>query len=126
MSQRDRTSCSEARSALWLDCVNVATFRGEGTMAAYLIAEHKIADPAAYEEYRIKALAAVDRFGGKLLLRARSVEALAGSWQPDRLVVLEFADMASLKAMHDSPDYQALIGIRNVAAANVLLAIEAA
>lgn len=52
--------------------------------------------------------------------------ALAGSWQPDRLVVLEFADMASLKAMHDSPDYQALIGIRNVAAANVLLAIEAA
>ncbi|WP_189556868.1 DUF1330 domain-containing protein [Mesorhizobium sp. M4B.F.Ca.ET.089.01.1.1] len=42
-------------------------------MAAYLIAEHKIADPAAYEEYRIKALAAVDRFGGKLLLRARSV-----------------------------------------------------
>ncbi|MDX8434448.1 DUF1330 domain-containing protein [Mesorhizobium abyssinicae] len=36
-------------------------------MAAYLIAEHKIADPAAYEEYRIKALAAVDRFGGKLL-----------------------------------------------------------
>lgn len=94
-------------------------------MAAYLVAEHKITDPTAYSEYRAKALAAVDRYGGKLFLGAHSIEVLAGSWQPDRFVVLEFADMASLKAMYESPDYQSLIGIRDGSAANVLLAIEA-
>ena len=94
-------------------------------MAAYLVAEHKITDPTAYAEYRSKALAAVDRCGGKLFLGARTIEVLAGSWQPDRFVVLEFADMAALKAMYESPDYQSLIGIREGAATNVLLAIEA-
>ncbi|MFD1987044.1 DUF1330 domain-containing protein [Mesorhizobium newzealandense] len=94
-------------------------------MAAYFVAEHKITDPTAYAEYRSKALAAVDRYGGQLFLGARSIEVLAGSWQPDRFVVLEFADMTALKAMYESPDYQSLIGIREGAATNVLLAIEA-
>ena len=94
-------------------------------MAADPFAEHKITDPVAVAEYRTRALAAVDRYGGKLSLGANSIEALAGSWQPDRFVVLEFADMATLKAMYELRDHHSLSGICDGAATNVLLAIQA-
>jgi uncharacterized protein (DUF1330 family) len=38
-------------------------------MAAYLIAEVEITDPAAYEEYRKQVPAIIARYGGKYLAR---------------------------------------------------------
>jgi len=39
-------------------------------------------------------------------------------------VILEFADMASLKAFYGSPEYQRLIAIRQRASRGRLIAIE--
>jgi uncharacterized protein (DUF1330 family) len=40
-------------------------------------------------------------------------------------VVAEFADMTALRAWHDSPEYQALIALRDAGAEVVLTAYEA-
>ena len=68
-------------------------------MAAYLIAEHKVTDAAKFEEYRSKVGPMIARHGGKYLTRGGSHKILEkGYWQPERVVVIEFPDMAALNA----------------------------
>ena len=62
-------------------------------MSAYVVAEVEVTDPASYEEYRKMVPATIARYGGKYLVRGGAVETKEGSWQPKRLVVLEFASM---------------------------------
>jgi uncharacterized protein (DUF1330 family) len=95
-------------------------------MPAYLIAHIEITDPAGYEEYRKRVLPVVTAHGGRFLARGGAITVLEGSWQPTRLVILEFPDMAALKSFYDSPAYGPLIELRNRAARSNLVAIEGA
>ena len=95
-------------------------------MPAYLIADIEITDPAGYEEYRKRVPPIVTAHGGRFLARGGTTTVLEGSWQPTRLVILEFPDMAALKAFHDSPAYRPLIELRNRTAKSNLVAIEGA
>ena len=95
-------------------------------MPAYLIAEHKIVDAAKFEEYRIRTAALIARFGGCCLTRAGSHRMLEPSvWSPDRVVIIEFPDMAALQAWCRSPQYEPLIALRKAAAEDMLIALEA-
>ena len=69
----------------------------EAPMGAYLIADVHITDPATYEEYKRQVSPLIARFGGRYAARAGRHEVLEGDWEPHRLVVLEFPDMAALK-----------------------------
>jgi uncharacterized protein (DUF1330 family) len=93
-------------------------------MAAYLFASVEITDPAAYEEYRRRVPAIIAAYGGRYLARGGAVERLEGDAPLNRLVILEFPDMAQLKAFYNSADYQPLLAIRKHAARSNLLAIE--
>ena len=93
-------------------------------MAAYLIAEHLIADAERFEEYRSKVAPMIERHGGRYLTRGGSHRVLDGSWHPTRAVIIEFPDMAALMAWYESPEYQPLIEVRRSAGTDVLLAID--
>ncbi len=95
-------------------------------MPAYLIADIDITDPAGYEEYRKRVPALIAAHGGRYLVRGGSIEALEGSWTPTRIAVIEFPDMAALKAFHDSPAYRPLIELRHRTARSKLIAVEGA
>jgi uncharacterized protein (DUF1330 family) len=112
------------RSAAFFSIDATTTERG---MVAYLIAEHKITDAAKFEEYRSKAAPIIERFGGRYLTRGGSHKILEKAhWQPDRVVVIEFPDMAALNAWYDSPEYQPLIALRQDAAIDMLITLEGA
>ena len=82
-------------------------------MAAYLIVEHKITDPVKFEEYRIKVGPLIARHGGRYLTKGGSHKfPEGGHWQPERVVIIEFPDMAALDAWYNAPDYQPLIALR--------------
>ena len=49
---------------------------------------------------------------------------LEGDWEPTRLVVLEFPNMAALKAWYDSPEYRPLKSVREQTAKSRLIAVE--
>src|SRR5439155_739221 len=66
--------------------------RGD-TMPAYLIANVNVQDPATFEQYRKQVPATIAKHGGRYLVRGGRVERLEGSWNPTRLVVLEFPSM---------------------------------
>lgn len=94
-------------------------------MPAYLIAEQKITDPVKLEEYRNRVAATIAQFGGRHLTKAGSHRLLEpGYWQPDRVVIIEFPDMAALEAWYRSPEYQPLIELRRSATVDMLIALE--
>jgi uncharacterized protein (DUF1330 family) len=93
-------------------------------MAAYLIANVQVNDPAAYEEYRKQVPATIAAHGGRYLCRGGTVEVLEGAFDPKRVVVLEFPSMAALKTWYGCPEYQELLGIRERTATTTLIAID--
>jgi len=93
-------------------------------MPAYLYAAVEVTDAIAYENYRARVPALIAAHGGRYLVRGGACEVLEGQAAPQRQVVLEFPDMAHLKAFYGSPDYQELIAIRQGASRGTLLAIE--
>ena len=81
-------------------------------MAAYVIVDVEVTDPEAYKEYTGHVPATVEKYGGRFVVRGGKYETLEGSWQPKRIVVLEFPDYERAKAWYDSPEYQAIVPLR--------------
>ena len=77
-------------------------------MAAYIVVDIDVHNPAAYEVYKIGVPAIIEQYGGRYLVRGGAVEVLEGDWQPARLVIVEFADTATAKAFLDAPEYAEL------------------
>ena len=74
-------------------------------MPAYIIVEIEVTDPVGFEEYKKRAAATVEQYGGKYIVRGGACETLEGDWKPKRLVVLEFDNMERAKAWLNSPEY---------------------
>jgi uncharacterized protein (DUF1330 family) len=84
-------------------------------MAAYLIAEHIITDAAKFDEYRTKVGPMIAKHGGRYLTKGDSHKLPEGGhWTPERVVIIEFPDMQSLKAWYESSEYQPLIALRKL------------
>jgi uncharacterized protein (DUF1330 family) len=105
---------------------NIGSLRkGETIMAAYLVTEIEITDPAGYEEYRKGVGATLAAYGGRNLVRpGGKMEVLEGEWVPKRLVILEFPSIAQLKAWYGSPEYRPLLEIRLRTAKSKMIMIE--
>ena len=91
-------------------------------MAAYVIADVEIADPESYKAYSARVPESIARHGGRFLARGGAVEHLEGDWQPQRLVVIEFPDLAAVRAWYDSEEYRELVPIRQGASRRGALA----
>lgn len=81
-------------------------------MAAYLIANITVTDPEGFAAYRAGVPAVIARFGGRYLVRGGAIETKEGTPGLDRLVILEFPDMAAARAFYDSADYAPLLAMR--------------
>ena len=93
-------------------------------MPAYLFANVEVTDAAGYEQYRQRVSATIEAHGGRYVVRGGATEVLEGDWTPKRLVILEFPDMARLKAWYQSPEYRPLIELRQRTASSTLVAVE--
>jgi uncharacterized protein (DUF1330 family) len=93
-------------------------------MAAYVIAEVEVTDPAAYEDYRKKVPATITQYGGRYLVRGGATETKEGSWAPARLVILEFPSMDQARRWYDSPEYAPALAIRKRASKSKLIFAE--
>ncbi|MEQ1776009.1 MAG: DUF1330 domain-containing protein [Burkholderiales bacterium] len=93
-------------------------------MAAYLIADIEVTDRAGFAEYQQRVPATIAAYGGRYLVRGGVTEVIEGHCNPNRCVVLEFPDMARLKAWWASPEYKPLIAIRQRTAKSNLFVTE--
>jgi uncharacterized protein (DUF1330 family) len=90
-------------------------------MPAYYIGEHIVSDFTVFEAYLAKVVPMIERFGGRYLTKAGSHEILEGD---NRVVIIEFPDLASIKSWYRSPEYQPLIALRQSAATDVMMMLE--
>jgi uncharacterized protein (DUF1330 family) len=75
-------------------------------MPGYVIADVEVSDMAAYHAYMEAGGATIAQHGGKFLVRGGPAAVLEGSWQPRRLVVIEFPSVAVAQKWWDSEAYQ--------------------
>jgi uncharacterized protein (DUF1330 family) len=90
-------------------------------VSVYVISRVSIRDAEAMSRYVAEAPATVAGFGGRYLVRANTATALEGSWDADRIVVLEFPTRADALAWYHSPEYRDLRDLRWSAAEAVIL-----
>jgi uncharacterized protein (DUF1330 family) len=95
-------------------------------MAAYVIGEIEVTDPAVYEEYRKQVPAVVAKYGGRFIVRGGRVEPLEGGWSPKRFVALEFPSMEQALKWYRSEEYAPLIRLRQKASRGKLIIVEGA
>jgi uncharacterized protein (DUF1330 family) len=93
-------------------------------MPAYLVADIEVTDPEGYAEYRRTVGASIAAFGGRFLARGGRTESLEGTWQPKRLVIVEFASMERLQAWYESPEYAPALALRKRASVSSLVLTE--
>ena len=94
---------------------------------AYMIADVDITDAQRYADYAAQVPATVESHGGRFIVRGGATKTIEGNWLPKRLVIIEFPSTDAAQRWYDSPEYQAILGIRHEAArARLILADGAA
>ena len=68
-------------------------------MPAYVVVETDVTAPERYEQYKPAGKDAVAAAGGRYLVRGGELAVFEGDWQPSRLVVLEFDDLAAARPL---------------------------
>lgn len=82
-------------------------------MAAYLISDGDVTDPALFAEFADGILPVMEAHNGKYLVRGGATQVVGGNWTPHRLVIIEFESLEQLQALIDSPEYIELAEVRD-------------
>jgi len=93
-------------------------------MAAYVVVQIEIDDAELMARYREAAAPVVAQYGGRYIVRGGASQVLEGDWQPERLVVLEFATAEQARRWWDSDEYAAPKAMRQRAGRTQMLLIE--
>jgi len=93
-------------------------------MAAYIVVQIDVHDPATYEEYKAAAQNTLAAFGGRYLVRGAPVECLEGTWTPRRFVVLEFPSKEQARAWWNPAAYGPARAIRHASAKSEMILVE--
>ncbi len=95
-------------------------------MSAFIIVQVNVKDPQRYEAYKKMVPPSLEAYGGRFLVRGGAVENLEGEWNPARLVVIEFDDVAKAKAWWDSPEYAEAKALRQATAETEMIVVKGA
>jgi uncharacterized protein (DUF1330 family) len=83
-----------------------------GPSAAFVIAAHLMRDMERFKPYAAAIPGVVQSFNGKFIARAGKVTPIAGSFVPDRAVLIEFPTAADAVAFYFSDVYAPLLKLR--------------
>ena len=81
-------------------------------MAAYLLIESEITDPAIFSEYEARIPGVVAIHGGTYLVFGGETFVVEGAQRAGRVEILEFDDFSQARELIRSPFYQALSALR--------------
>jgi uncharacterized protein (DUF1330 family) len=75
-------------------------------MAAYVIADITVTDPAQYDAYVQQAVPTLEPYGAKILAYQDNPELIEGDWTPKRIAIIEFKDVDTAKEWYYSSAYK--------------------
>ena len=85
-------------------------------MSACVIGHITVKDEEKWAQYRAQVPATLAPWGAELLFRGQRADILAGQHAHLDTVVIRFPDADTVDAWYNSPEYQALIPLRQQAA----------
>lgn len=95
-------------------------------MPAYIIVQVEVTETAGYDDYKKMVPASLATYGGKFVVRGGACETLEGTWQPKRVVVLEFPTVARAKQWWASDEYRDARALRQRTAKTEMILVEGA
>lgn len=93
-------------------------------MPAYVIAHIDVKDPVKYEDYKAMSPISIQKFGGRFIVRGAQAEVLEGTWQPKRLVLLEFPSVEAAKQWWASEEYAPAKALRQATSTGDMVVLE--
>jgi uncharacterized protein (DUF1330 family) len=93
-------------------------------MPAYVIAHIDVTDPQNYEEYKKMSPSSIAHYGGRFLVRGPKPEVLEGTWDPKRLVLLEFPSVERAREWWASAEYAPAKAKRQATSIGTLIILE--
>ena len=94
-------------------------------MTVYALALLTIEDRARYERYAAGFARSLEGFDGRLLAADESPAVLEGSWQPDKVVLIEFSDRHEFDRWATSELYRSIAEDRIAATRSTVLMLGA-
>jgi uncharacterized protein (DUF1330 family) len=79
---------------------------------AYVVVDVERTDLERAARYSELSGPSVQRHGGRFLARGGASSVLEGDWEPERLVVIEFASVEAAREWYQSEDYRAARAVR--------------
>ena len=95
-------------------------------MAAYIVVQVDVKDPARYERYKSMVPPTLAKFGGRFIVRGGKTETLEGDWAPRRFVIVEFPSVEQAKAWWASPEYAEAKALRQATSVTQMIVAEGA
>ncbi len=93
-------------------------------MPAYLIARVQVTDWDRYREYMKLTPSAIERYGGRFVVRGGQTVTLEGPEETGRVVVIEFPSLEQAKTFYQSKEYAQARKLREGAATGQFIAVE--
>ena len=93
-------------------------------MPAYVIAHIDVKDPTRYEDYKRMSPISIEKFGGRFIARGGRTESLEGTWQPKRVVLIEFPSVERAREWWASEDYAPAKALRQATSTGDLVVVE--
>lgn len=93
-------------------------------MAAYVIVNVDVQDPARYPDYVKAVPATLAPFGGRFLVRGGRAERIEGEIEPRRVVVIEFDSAERARAWWHSAEYAGPKALRQATARTDMILVE--
>jgi uncharacterized protein (DUF1330 family) len=93
-------------------------------MPGYVVLSVEVLDPERYKEYARMGTPTVSQYGGRYLVRGGQVERQSGTWEPKRLVILEFPSVEQARVWWDSPEYAPARALREACAVSDVVIVE--
>lgn len=90
----------------------------------YVVAEFNVKDQDAFRDYGQRVPATLSQYGGRFLVRGGKVESLKGDEPKTPVVVLAFESVEQARKWASSPEYGALVPLRDKAADARIFIIE--
>ena len=82
-------------------------------MSGYVVGQiQQITNADGFGAYQAAAIPALAKYGGKLVLNGTKIGAGDRGWNPAGIVVVEFESIGQAHKFYNSPEYQAVIGMR--------------
>ena len=81
-------------------------------MSVYMIIEISVRNREPYARYIEAVPSIITKHGGKYLSRGGTITPMFGDWNPERIILLEFPDMASLMRCFKSAEYRKIAPLR--------------